>query len=139
MTNKTEDELAALRKRVEELEEKAKPTEPVDWDRLIAEHNDRNHQMREGRMALATPPSVIADLNVLDETLLKGVRGDARAPTGRPGMIPDSGGPRSRTGGGDGSGWAPEIKLGPQPGIYRVDEQCIADDIRQRKERERGG
>jgi hypothetical protein len=63
---------------------------------------------------------------------------DARAPTGRPGMIPATGGggeaPKSA---GDGKGYVEPRPLGPQPGINWVDAQLIADDVRQRAELKR--
>jgi hypothetical protein len=67
---------------------------------------------------------------------MQGVVRDNRAPTGRPGMIPDSqqptggGGPANVPG--SGTGWARETPLGPPPGIHWVDAQLIADDVKQR-------
>jgi hypothetical protein len=122
--NKQTDELAALKKKVEALEAaQPKPVQSAaERERADAEWRDQMHQMRERRMSMAMPPSVVRDLNVLDDNLLRGVRGDARAPTGRPGMIPDSQQPASpRPSAGDGTGWAREIPLGPQPGIDLID------------------
>jgi hypothetical protein len=90
MTNAKKDaeRLAQLEAEVEALKAKVDPPKSTFVPMTDAEHRDWVHQMNEKRMAMATPPEVIRDLNVLDENLLKGVRGDARAPTGRPGMIP---------------------------------------------------
>jgi predicted nucleic acid-binding Zn-ribbon protein len=132
-----EREVAELRSAVKAAAEPAKP-DPEEAERRRREWENEMHQLRERRMAFATPPSVVRDLNVLGEDLLKGVRGDARAPTGRPGMIPQSqtsgGG-----GGGKGSGWVEPRPLTNPPGTPWVDAIAIADEVRQRKERERGG
>jgi hypothetical protein len=136
MTEK--DELNALRKRVEELEAKAKPPAPIDWERRIAEHNDQVHQMREGRMAHASnfhPDDLRAMEAACPTSQMKEIAlRDARAPTGRPGMIPNSGAGDPRPSAGDGKGYVDPRPLGPQPGIHWVDAQLIADDVRQRAE-----
>jgi hypothetical protein len=139
MTN--EDKIAALEREVAELKAAQPKPQPSreDQERATAEWINEMHQMREGRMAFATPPSVKRYFADQDDRMVKEIAlRDARAPTGRPGMIPQepgSGGGRPSSG--DGSGWAPQIPLGPQPGIYRVDEQCIADEARQRAELKR--
>ena len=86
MSNK--DEIAALKKKVEELEAKVSPPKSDFVPMSDAEWRDKMHQAAERRMSMATPPSVIRDWNVLDENLLKGVRDDARAPTSPRGAIP---------------------------------------------------
>jgi hypothetical protein len=132
------DELAALKKKVEELEAKVSPPKSTFVEISDEEHRDRMHQLAEKRMSLATPPSVIRDWNVLDDNLMKGVRGDARAPTGRPGMIPSSQQPAGeRPSAGDGKGYVDPRPLSPQPGINWVDAQLIADEVRQRAELKR--
>ena len=56
----TPKEEVALRKRIEALEAaQPKPTPRMPTAEEIAEHNDRMHQMREGRMNAATPPSAL--------------------------------------------------------------------------------
>jgi hypothetical protein len=72
MSNK--DEIAALKKKVEELEAKVSPPKSDFVPMSDAEWRDKMHQAAERRMSMATPPSVIRDWNVLDENLLKGVR-----------------------------------------------------------------
>jgi hypothetical protein len=139
MTDK--DELAALRKEVEELKAAVAPKPQKTWaeiERENAEWRDQMHQIAEKRMSLATPPSVVRDLTVLDDNLCAGIRGDARAPTGRPGMIPTQ--PATgddRPAAGDGKGYSDPRPLGPQPGIHWVDAQLIADEVRQRAELKR--
>jgi hypothetical protein len=83
MTNK-KDELAALRAEVDALKAAAPKPQPSaeERERATREWIDQMHQMREGRMSLATPPSVVRDMAVLDDNLVKGIAlRDARAPT----------------------------------------------------------
>jgi hypothetical protein len=71
------------------------------------------------------------------DRMIRDIVHDNRAPTGRPGMIPNSqqssggGGPANVPGGG--TGWVDPVSLGPPPGINWVDAQLIADDVKQRK------
>ena len=141
---KHDEEIAALRKRVEELEAKDKPPAKSDFvPKTDAEWIDEMHQMRERRMNLASnfhPDDLRAMEAACPTPMMKEIAmRDARAPTS-PGYSQRSSGPVS-TGGaggaGGGSGWSEPIPLGPQPGIYRVDEQCIADAERQRAELKR--
>jgi hypothetical protein len=124
------DELAALQARVAELEAKAKPPEPIDWEKAIAEHNDRMHQMREGRMNAAMPPSALQDLiNGEPRGFMAGVlRDNRRGPTSPTGMIPNSG--RSAGDGVGGaankSGWRDATPIGPPPGIELIDRAVNA-------------
>jgi hypothetical protein len=84
-TNKQAGELAALKARVAELEEKARPEPEVsreERERRARAWADEMHQMREGRMAQAMPPSVVRDFAVLDDRMVKEIAlRDARAPT----------------------------------------------------------
>ena len=67
MTNK--DEIAALRAEVEALKAAQPKPQPSAEERAreIARWQDEMHQMREGRMSFATPPSVVRDWTVLDD------------------------------------------------------------------------
>jgi hypothetical protein len=77
------EELAALKKKVAELEAKLSPPKSDFKPMSDAEWRDQMHQAAERRMAMATPPSVIRDWAVLDTNLVKGVTlRDARAPRG---------------------------------------------------------
>jgi hypothetical protein len=135
MTQK--DEIAALRAEVEALKAAQPKPEPSaeERERATREWIDQMHQMREGRMSMATPPSVVRDWAVLDDGLVKEIAlKDARAPTSPSGAIPRSqqvtggGGPRpSAT-----PGWVDPRPLSNPPGINWVDAQLIADDVRQR-------
>jgi hypothetical protein len=80
-----EDEIAALRAEVDAL--KAAQPKPQQTAEEIAasaaKFRDEMHQMREGRMSMATPPSVVREFAVLDDNLVKGIAlRDSRAPTG---------------------------------------------------------
>jgi hypothetical protein len=143
MTNN--DELAALKKEVAELKDainKPAPVDPRESERRNAEWIDEMHRMREGRMSQATPPSVVRDFAVLDDRMVKEIAlRDARAPAGRPGMIPSTQQGGSGGGGdaaaGNTPGWVAPSPLSPPPGINYVDAQCIADEVRQRAELKR--
>src|SRR5262249_57744915 len=91
------DELAALRKRVEELEAKAKPPEKKPFVPMtVEEHRDMVHQMRERRMSHASnfhPDDLRAMEAAAPTHIVKGIAlRDARAPTGpsSQGVIPSS-------------------------------------------------
>ena len=81
---KQKDELAALRAEIEELKA-AQPKPEVSWEereRRAREWANEMHQMREGRMSQAMPPSVVRDFAVLDDRMVKEIAlRDARAPT----------------------------------------------------------
>jgi hypothetical protein len=133
---KQSDELAALRAEVEALKA-AQPKPPPsaeERERATRAWIDEMHQMREGRMAMATPPSVVRDWAVIPDHIVKGVVADRHAPTSPVGTIPRS---QQGTGGGgplpsSTPGWSEPTPLGPPPGIHWVDAQLIADDVRQR-------
>ena len=129
---KQADELAALRKRVEELEAKAKPAEekkpftpapyePIDWT---------------ARMSM--PRSAIEAMVAAEpKGFMKGVVDDNRAPTGRPGMIPSTqqgGGSGPANVPGSGTGWAREIPLSNPPGVNYADKLMDEQDRRDRAE-----
>ena len=128
-------EIAALRAEVDALKA-AQPKPQQTWEEIqasAAKFRDEMHQMREGRMSLATPPSVVRDFAVLDDATVKGIAlRDAYAPTGPSRQVSNVRGAGGVPGGG--SGWAREIPLSPPPGIHLVDAQLIADDVRQRAE-----
>jgi len=136
---KHDEEIAALRAEVAELKAKVSPPKSDFVPMTPEQWRDEMHQLAEKRMANATPPSVVRDMAVLDDNLVKGIAlRDARAPTGRPGMIPSTQGavgagdraPANVPGGG--TGWVNSSPLSPPPGINYVDALCIADDIKSR-------
>ena len=134
----TPKEEVALRKRIEALEAaQPKPTPRMPTAEEIAEHNDRMHQMREGRMNAATPPSALqAMVEAEPNGFMSGVMRDNRAPTGRPGMIPTQ---PSASGAApvNKSGWVDAAPISPPPNLRYVDAQLIADEVRQRAELKR--
>jgi hypothetical protein len=139
MANATKSQIAELKKRIEELE-KAKPEPEVsreERERRARAWQDEMHQMREGRMAQATPPSVVRDFAVLDDRMVKEIAlRDARAPTSPSSAIPGSRQSSNVSPGGGGTGWAREIPLGPSPHQRYVDAQLDAQDAKDRAERE---
>jgi hypothetical protein len=115
MTDET-DELASLKARVEELERKAKPTEP---EKPFVPAPYQRYDPTEG---MSMPPSAMeAMIRAEPRGFMRDVVGDNRAPTGRPGMIPSEGGGGGRPSGGDGTGWAPQIGI-DVPGGARTQE-----------------
>jgi hypothetical protein len=144
MTDK--DDIAAQRAQlkaelVEELKRELAPKpQPSreDQERATAEWIDKMHQMREGRMSLATPPSVVRDLAVLDDRLVKEIAlRDARAPTSPSGMVPSTPQSSGVRGAGDGTGYVDPRPLTNPPGTNWVDAIAIADEARQRAELKR--
>jgi len=134
-----ENELAALKKKVEALEAKLSPPKSDFKPMSDAEWIDEMHQMRERRMSMATPPSVVRDLAVIPDHIVKGIVEDRHAPTSASGMIPSSQqraepGSKSST-----PGYVDPRPLGPPDGIKWVDAQMIADEVRQRAELKRKG
>ena len=114
-----------------EARAKAKPFVPIPHERF-----DRTAGM-------SMPPSALeAMVNAVPDHVVRGVVHDNRAPTGpsSAGIVPSSqslSNVRGVVGGG--SGWAHEIPLSNPPGTRMVDAIAIADDVRQRAERKRGG
>src|SRR6516164_5305144 len=134
--NKQAQEIADLKREVAELKAKVSPPESKFKPMSDAEWIDRMHRMREGRMALATPPSVaryFADgVTAAD---CADLRQQAHRPTGRSGMIPDSQQPTSsRPSAGDGTGGGHATPLGPPPGVTQVDRLMDAQDAKDRAE-----
>ena len=128
--SKQTGEIAALKKKVEELEAKLSPPkpfvpqpyEPIDWT---------------ARMSM--PPSALAAMVAAEPRgFMAGVVRDNRGPTGPTGAIPRS--QQAGSGGGSanvpgsGTGWAREIPIGPPPGLRYVDAQLDAQDAKDRQE-----
>ena len=79
-------ELAALKREVAELKAKVDPPKSTFVPMSDAEWRDRMHQAAERRMAMATPPSVVHDLAVIPDDVVKDIvsKGGIRGP-GQPG------------------------------------------------------
>jgi hypothetical protein len=136
-----EDKIAALEREVAALKEAVKPAparDPKAEAQATAEWQDRMHQMKEARMSCWTPPSALQEMIAAEpKGFMKGVIHDNRAPTGRPGMIPDSQqASNARTGNvpGSGTGWAREIPLSNPPGVALADKLMDEQDRRDRAE-----
>jgi hypothetical protein len=126
------EELAALKREVEELKAKLappKPFVPEPYQRYDPTEGMRMPPSALRAMVEAVPDHVIRDIAMRDN----------RAPTGRPGMIPtsqqSSGGGGSANVPGSGTGWAHQTPIGPPPGIRYVDAQLDAQDARDKAER----
>jgi hypothetical protein len=136
-----EEELAALKARVAELEAKAKPPEPIDWERVVAEHRDKMHQAAERRannwwipdrddlqkMKAAVTPADCADLarhGTIPTRSVDGVSGTISSVHPNPGM------PGSHRG----TGWVESKPLGPVPGLQHVDNIAAGFAARDRAE-----
>jgi hypothetical protein len=133
MTDK--DELAALKKKVEELEAKVSPPKSDFVPMTDAEHQNWVHQMRERRMSAATPPEMVRDWAVIPEHIVRGIVNDRHAPTGRPGMIPEqpnrgSTSPAPSTT----PGYVDPRPLSNPPGVNWADKLMDAQDARDRAE-----
>jgi hypothetical protein len=119
MTDK--DELAALKKKVEELEAKVSPPKSTFVEMSDAEWRDRMHQMRERQANTWMHPSALREMVAAEpKGFMRDVAlRDARAPN-TPGVTPEqASGPRPSAGGG--SGWVPEIPISV-PGGARTQE-----------------
>jgi hypothetical protein len=135
--DKQAQEIAALRKEVEELKAAVAPKPKSEFkEETDAEHFDRMHQMRERQANSWTPPNAIRDMvNAEPKGFMAGVLRDNRAPTGRPGMIPDSQQPsNARPAAGGGSGWVAPTPLSNPPGVAQADRLMDEQDRRDRAE-----
>jgi hypothetical protein len=122
MTNK--DEIAALKKKVEELEAKFSPPQSTFVPESDAEHIDRMHRMRERQANSWMPPDAIREMVAAEPRgFMQGVAlRDARAPQGPGTSIPSSQSVSNvRTGGSATPGYVDPRPLGPQPGIDLID------------------
>jgi hypothetical protein len=126
----SDDEIAALKARIDQLERANKPPAPLDLKDWTPPPNpiDRLQMpasvLRE--MARAVPDHVVKDIvsrGTIPGPSGAGASGTITRVSSNPGI------PGSNT------GWAREIPIGPPPGIRMVDALCIADDVRQRIKR----
>jgi hypothetical protein len=127
MTNAKDDELAALRKRIEELEAKAKPPEPKK------PFVEQPYQRYDPTANFTLPPSVLREMAGHPcNQVMRGVIQDRHAPNS-PGMIPSGGGARQPAPSSPTPGWIDPTPLSNPPGTQWVDAQLIADEVRKRK------
>jgi hypothetical protein len=133
MTNKEEiaklkQQLADQKAKVEALERAAKPPEPF---------KPAPYQQYDPTANMSMPPSVLAEMvRAVPDRMLRDIVHDNRAPTGRPGMIPEQpSNVRGSNVSGSGTGWARETPLGPPPGVNYADRLMDAQDAKDRAER----
>jgi hypothetical protein len=133
---KATDELAELKKKVEELEAKVSP-QSTFVPESDEQFRDRMHQLAEKRMSLATPPSVrqyfadgVTPADCAD--ILKASHAPQGPSTQGPSSQPSPDVRRGNVPGG-GTGWIDPTPLSNPPGTNWVDAIAIADDVRQRK------
>jgi hypothetical protein len=135
--DKQADDIAALKKKVEELEAKVSPPKSTFVPMTDAEHRDMVHRMRERQANSWMPPSAIQEMiaaeprGFMRDVALR----DARAPNS-PSTIPRTEHPSNRSSNvaGSGTGWAREIPLSPPPGVAQADKLMDAQDRRDRAE-----
>jgi hypothetical protein len=120
------DELAELKAKVAALEAKVSPPKSTFVEMSDAEWRNQVHQMRERQANSWMPPSAIHDLVAAEPRgFMQGVLRDARAPTGRPGMIPQEQMSNARAPSPT-PGWVDPTPLGPPPGIGLIDRAVNA-------------
>ena len=118
MTNDIKDAVAkevARQLAEQKAKEEPKPFKPQPYQRY------------DPTAGMCMPPSTMQGMIAAEpKGFMAGVVHDNRAPTGRPGMIPNQppsgGGPVA----GDGKGFAREIPIGPPPGIDLIDRAVNA-------------
>jgi hypothetical protein len=127
-----EARIAASEARVAELEAKGKPPAPFD---------PGPYQRFDRTAGMSMAPSAVEAMVNAENGIMRGVLRDARAPTGpsSAGIVPSSQSLSNVRATGGGSGWAREVPLSNPPGTRMVDAIAIADDVRQRAEKKRGG
>jgi hypothetical protein len=123
---KKDDELAALIKKevAAELERRAKPPEPF---------TPAPYQRWDPTANMTMPLSTLRDMcNAVPDSVMRGVIHDNRAPTGRPGMIPEQ--PSRGSNVVRGTGWVDAPPLRPPPGVAQADKIVDEFDRRDRAE-----
>jgi hypothetical protein len=121
----TKKEIDALKQEIAELKSalSGKEDKPPPKKEFVPEHREPI----DWTARMSMPRSAIEAMVAAEpKGFMAGVVHDNRAPTGRPGMIPNQppsgGGPVA----GDGKGFAREIPIGPPPGIDLIDRAVNA-------------
>jgi hypothetical protein len=125
--SKQTDELAALKREVEELKAKLSPPKPFV---------PQPHQQYDPTAGMCMPPSALAAMvAAVPSNFMRDVVRDnraARTPATIPSSQPTGGGQANVPG--SGTGWAHETPIGPPPGLRYVDAQLDAQDAKDRQE-----
>jgi hypothetical protein len=122
------EELAALKREVEELKAKLSPPKPFV---------PKPHEPYDPTAGMCMPPSALrAMLAAEPSNFMRDVVRDNRAPRTPTATIPRS---QQHPAGsvaasGSGTGWAHETPIGPPPGLRYVDAQLDAQDAKDRAE-----
>jgi hypothetical protein len=132
---KQDEEIAALRKELDELKAKVSPPKSTFVPMSDAEWIDRMHQAAERRANSWMPPSTIQEMAQHQcNQVMGGVINDRHAPN-NPSMIPPSAtsgaSPRSA---GSGTGYVDPRPLRPPDGVAQADRLMDAADARDRIE-----
>jgi hypothetical protein len=124
------EELAALRREVEELKARLDPPKPAE------PFKPEPYQRYDPTAGMSMPPSALAAMvNAVPDRILRDIVRDNRGPSTPTAAIPRS---QQVTGGGGGPspsstpGWVDPRPLTNPPGTNWVDAIAIADDVRQR-------
>jgi hypothetical protein len=117
------EELAALKARVAELEAKAnpKPFTPPTYQRFDPTAN------------ISMPRSAMLDM-VIPDDVMRGIVRDNRAPIGNAGVIPDRRTEVHPSHRSLGTGWARQVPLSNPPGTAQADRLMDEQDRRDRHE-----
>jgi hypothetical protein len=123
------EELAALKREVEELKAKLSPPKPF---------KPEPYQRYDPTAGMCMPPSALAAMvAAVPDRILRDIVHDNRGPRTPTGTIPRSQQPSGGAAAnvpGSGTGWAHETPLGPPPGLRYVDAQLDAQDAKDRQE-----
>jgi hypothetical protein len=135
--NGKNDELSALKRKLAELEAKVNAPPPPPF-------TPEPYQRWDPTAGMSMPRSTMQEMvRVIPDGMIQGIVHDNRAPTGRPGVIPQHVQPAASVRGpgpaGDGTGWRTVREYGadgqhPTPGIAHADR--IADEFARRDREE---
>ena len=128
MSDKTMKELAALRARIEELERKAKPPEPPNFETLVP-RGPTTTELAMSRASLSRE-AMRKMVEAVPDGEVRGILRDGRA-TQNLAPLADANA-RPRVAQEYRSGWANEVPLSPPPGINHCDRLMDHQDAKDR-------
>jgi hypothetical protein len=138
----TSERIAQLERELAEV--KAAVPKPqksfAEMEREAREYASQMHELREGRMSLAMPPSAVRYFaDGVSAADCADLRRASHRPVGpspmSPSAPPVTSGSRPANVAGSGTGWAKEVPFGPSPHQRYVDAQLDAADARDKAER----